>query len=617
MNSFTYTKAEPQRASFSIVAFILSLTVILLIGTLLMGAGYSLLYKDRILPGVSVGSVDVSGLSLSSAAQKISDQIGYPAKGAIHMVDGQKTWTITPIQLGYFVDSPASAERAMREGRDGFIFTRLLKQISVRLAGVNLAPVYVHDERSTQQVLVQIANEVNLPVKEASLQLDGLKINVESGSNGRQVDIPATMAILKVQLSTQQDGTIPLVVREEAPLIADLTSQVQQLTAILSQPFTIMLPQSQSGEAGPWVIDQLTLSKMIGFIPPDPVSGKGLTLAINQAQLNATLQGIVGEIDRQPENARFIFNDDTRKLDLIQNGKVGRQVNLDDSTKQIAGAILSSKHQFDLSVVTTLPAVPDNAIAEDYGITELIHQETSYFYGSDASRISNIRTAAGKFHGVMVAPGAVLSMADIMGDVSLDNGYEEALIIFGDQTIKGVGGGVCQVSTTLFRTAFFTGFPILERYAHAYRVGYYEQTASGGHDAALAGLDATVFVPVVDMKFKNDTPYWLLMETYVTDSSLTWKFYSTNDGRTVEMTTTGPTNIKDAPKALYKENPDLPKGRIKQIDYSADGADIDVERTVYKDGQIYFQDSFQTHYVPWQAKYEYGPGTKLPKEARQ
>ena len=105
-------------------------------------------------------------------------------------------------------------------------------------------------------------------------------------------------------------------------------------------------------------------------------------------------------------------------------------------------------------------------------------------------------------------------MADALGDVSLDTGYAEALIIFGDRTIKGVGGGVCQVSTTLFRTAFFGGYQIDERWFHAYRVKYYEQTASGGHDENLAGLDATVFAPQVDFRFTNDTPYWLLMETY-------------------------------------------------------------------------------------------------------
>lgn len=201
-------------------------------------------------------------------------------------------------------------------------------------------------------------------------------------------------------------------------------------------------------------------------------------------------------------------------------------------------------------------------------------------------------------------------MAQALGDINLDNGYAEALIIFGNQTIKGVGGGVCQVSTTLFRTAFHAGYPINERNPHAYRVGYYEQKANGQSDASLAGLDATVFVPLVDLKFTNDTPYWLLMETYVKGYSLTWKFYSTPDGRSVDWKTTGPTDTVDAPEPLYRENPDLSKGQIKQVDWSAQGAKITVTRTVKKDGNIYFQDTFYTEYEPWRAIYEYGPGTE-------
>jgi vancomycin resistance protein YoaR len=107
-------------------------------------------------------------------------------------------------------------------------------------------------------------------------------------------------------------------------------------------------------------------------------------------------------------------------------------------------------------------------------------------------------------------------MSDIIGDISLDNGYAEAPIILGDQTIQGVGGGVCQVSTTLFRTVFLAGYKIDERHPHAYRVGYYDQIdSSGQHSQKYAGLDATVFVPLVDFKFTNNSAYWLLMETYV------------------------------------------------------------------------------------------------------
>jgi vancomycin resistance protein YoaR len=201
-----------------------------------------------------------------------------------------------------------------------------------------------------------------------------------------------------------------------------------------------------------------------------------------------------------------------------------------------------------------------------------------------------------------------------MGDVSLDNGFAEALIIYGGRTIKGVGGGVCQVSTTLFRAVFNAGYPIVERTPHAYRVGYYEQGPSGAPDSRLAGLDATVYFPLVDFKFTNDTPYWILMETYMGSSSLTWKLYSTKDGRTVTWDTTGVTDVVAAPPATFEENPELRKNEMKQVDWAANGADVTVTRTVMKDGVLYFQDQFVTHYQPWQAICQYGPDSKNPEK---
>jgi vancomycin resistance protein YoaR len=266
----------------------------------------------------------------------------------------------------------------------------------------------------------------------------------------------------------------------------------------------------------------------------------------------------------------------------------------------------------------TNPQVTDEATAEQLGISEAVSVHTSYFYGSSSERIHNIELASARFHGVLIPPGGTLSMADLLGDVSLDSGYAEAWIIFGDRTIKGVGGGVCQVSTTLFRTAFLGGYQIDERYPHAYRVGYYEQTASGGYNPDYAGLDATVFAPVVDFKFTNDSQYWLLMETYVNAAgrSLTWKFYSTSDGRTVDWQTTGITNVVPELDPLYEENADLAKGEIKQVDWGVDGADVTVTRTVTRNGEVIHQDTINTHYVPWRDIYQYGPGTEdmPPKE---
>jgi len=173
---------------------------------------------------------------------------------------------------------------------------------------------------------------------------------------------------------------------------------------------------------------------------------------------------------------------------------------------------------------------------------------------------------------------------------------------------------VCQVSTTLFRAAFNAGFPIVERYSHAYRVSYYERTISGAVDPSLAGLDATVYFPLVDFKFKNDSPYWILMETYMGNGSLTWKFYSTSDGRTVDWETTGPTQVVSAPSPLFEENPELQKNEMKQIDWAANGADVTVTRTVFRDGAVLFQDQVTTHYEPWRAVCEYGPDSKNPNK---
>ena len=158
---------------------------------------------------------------------------------------------------------------------------------------------------------------------------------------------------------------------------------------------------------------------------------------------------------------------------------MGRSLDIEGSIKAINEAVARGEHSASLVINEAQPRVPATATGQELGITELVWAETSYFYGSSAARMQNIEAAAEQYHGVLVAPGETFSMGEHLGDVSLDNGFAEALIIYGGRTIKGVGGGVCQVSTTLFRAVFNAGFPVVERTPHAYRVSYYEETASG------------------------------------------------------------------------------------------------------------------------------------------
>jgi len=364
------------------------------------------------------------------------------------------------------------------------------------------------------------------------------------------------------------------------------------------------------------VYDTPILAGLLGVQRAQNGNQTEVRVVLNSEGLRSLLKPVKTEVDRPASNAKFIFNDDTKQLDLMEDSKTGRVMDLDASIAAINDALLRGEHTVPLVIVEDQPKVSGSSTGQELGITELIASETSYFYGSSVERIQNIQAAAERFHGVMVAPGEIFSMGEAMGDVSLENGFAEALIIYGGRTIKGVGGGVCQVSTTLFRTVFNAGFPVVERYSHAYRVSYYEMTASGAVDNRLAGLDATVYFPLVDFKFKNDSPYWILMETYVNVQarSLTWKFYSTSDGRSVTWDTTGPVNVVPAPPPLFEENPELKKNEMKQVDYAANGADVTVTRTVYQNGAVLFQDQFITHYEPWQAICQYGPDSKKPEK---
>ncbi len=612
----SYPASRP-RFSFehAVISFFIGL-LIFFISLFVFITGTQIWYAGRIFPGVQVAGVDVGGLRAQDAAQKIAASVAFPQQGKIVLRDGERIWMATPAQLGLILDPNDSARNAYDVGRSGWILERLREQYYAWYTGHSIQPSMVYDQRMAYAFLEGVAREVDTPTIEASLELQGTEVIVHPGQVGRTVDRYKNLMLISLQLQTMRDGVIDLLVNDSRPVILDPSQQAETARRMLSQPLTITMPGQEAGQAGPWTIEPATLATMLTFERVEESGSAQFQVGLDSDMLRTYLSGLAPSLSRAPQNARYIFNDDTRELEVIQPAVIGREVDVDNSMKAIQEKMYAGEHNIPLAINYTDPPLTDQTRGEDVGVRELIHTETSYFYGSGAERVQNIQAAAEKFHGLMIPPGETFSMASAIGDITLDNGFAEALIIIGGQTVKGVGGGVCQVSTTLFRAAFFSGFPIVERHAHAYRVYYYEKVAGNRIDTDLAGLDATVFVPIVDLKFTNDTPYWLLMETYVSpsNSSITWKFYSTSDNRRVEWTTTGATNVVPAPEPLYRENPDLPSGTIKQVDWAADGADVTVNRTVYRGDQVYLQDQIYTHYEPWQNVFEYGPGTELPAE---
>ncbi len=578
---------------------------------LLSTLGYQLLYAGRTFPGVTVAGVDLSGLSPSEAAFKLNQTLSFPISGKIVFRDGGDVWVASPVELGMVFDASTSAQAAYHLGRNGNPFSALLNQLQARRSGVDVAPVIIFDQRLAYAYVNGLAAGINRPAMEASLKIEGTNVLAQAGQVGRHVDVDATLVFLGAQLQTFRDVEVPLVIVETPPQIMDVSSQADAARQILSAPLQLYLPNAVQGDPGPWMFEPSILAGMLTVKRIDNDGQPQLQVGLESGAFAQLLIPIAGQVDRQARDAKFYFDDNTKQLVLIENSNIGRKTDVPATIAAINEALFLGGHSVALVVNEEQPRVADTATSESLGIRELVSSQTSYFRGSNAERMQNIEIAAARFHGIFVAPGETFSMGEALGDVSLDNGFAEAWIIYGGRTIKGVGGGVCQVSTTLFRAAFFGGFPIVERHSHAYRVSYYEQTASG-RDPLLAGLDATVYFPLVDFKFVNDTPYWLLMETYFnpTSQSLTWKFYSTSDGRSVTLEASGPRNIAAAPLPLFEVNPELKRNEIKQVDWAAEGADATIVRTVWKNGAVYFTDTFSTHYEPWQAVCQYGPETE-------
>ncbi len=611
-----------QSTKSKISQLLMAIPIALIAFSLIIAAAfiwYRTVYANQVVPGVYVMNIDLTGKTLDEAKTLLDDAFNYSSNGIIVFTFQDQTWEATPADLGYWIDSSASAEQAFAIGRGKFMPKNLVEKARAWFTGVQVMPVAHYDERAAFAFLQTIATEIDQPEIEASLGLVQTEVVVIDGQVGREVDMAATLATITPHLVLMEDAIIPLVVEESHPAILDVAPQAELARKILSKPLVLTAPKIEDKEdnedngdikENSWSIEPENLASMLTIHRIENSGNDTYEIGLNEDLTQMYLNSLAPGLYVAPVNARFIFNDDTLQLDLLESAVIGRSLDIPESIEQIKTSVLGGIHEIPLAFTTIKPSVTNESTGEELGVTELVHQEISYFFGSDPSRVQNIKAASSRFHGLLIAPWETFSMADALGNISLDNGYAEAPIIFGDQTIQGIGGGICQVSTTLFRAAFFAGLPINERHAHAYRVGYYEQRSNGARDVSLAGLDATVYVPIVDLKFTNDTDHWLLMETYMGNYSLTWKFYSTDDGRTVEWNSTGPQNIVKAPEDLYRENPELPKGTIKQVDYSADGADVTVNRTVYFGDQVHFSDSFFTRFQPWQAVFEFGPGTE-------
>ena len=325
-------------------------------------------------------------------------------------------------------------------------------------------------------------------------------------------------------------------------------------------------------------------------------------LRLDEDRVREILAGWAEQIDIQPADARLRFDSGSGTVQVLQESRMGRQLDVEGTLASIREAVEGGRDTAAL-VVRDLPPAVDSGNVAQMGIRELVASATTYFAGSSAARVRNIEVAAEKFDGVVMPPNGVFSFNKIVEDVTSANGFEDSLIIWGDRTAVGVGGGVCQVSTTVFRAAYEAGLPIVERYNHGYVVSWYGEP----------GLDATIFTPTVDFRFRNDTGAYLLLEPVVNGAggAITFNFYGTKPDRLVTISDPEISDVKEPEPPIYRLDESLATGEKEQVDWEQKGMTAKVTRTIVQNGETRTE-TLISKYQPWRAVYLYGPGTDVP-----
>jgi vancomycin resistance protein YoaR len=622
--------SRPRGGCIAFLLLAAGLLLLVLVGGV---AAFEWQHQDRVFPGVSAAGIPLGGMTLDEAAAAISDALTpYPGPPVV-LRYGDRTWSLSSSDLGVSANAAATAAAALGVGRTGVadaaaaslltlgddFIADLEAQWAALSRGVDVTPVIKWDEARLTTTLDQIASEVNLAPQEGSFAIEGRQVTGMPGRLGRKMDMNAARTLLFERVRTGQGGDAPLVVSELRPVVLSVDAAVANAQATLNRALEIR------GETvdGPqtYAVGPEQLNQWIKLTPVTSQDGAvSLDVALDREQVTAFVAEIAKQLDRPLREGKLDWDTDANQVIVTQASQKGQRVDQQAAIAGIeaalvgevapaasvgAGAVSATEH-ITLPVALLRPRVDTTHVA-DMGIVELVSEGTSSFKGSPPERVHNIANAVERFGSVVVPPGEEFSFNKSVGDVIAANGFTDALVIAGDRTAVGIGGGVCQVSTTAYRAAFWGGFPIVERHAHGYVVSWYGEP----------GMDASIFTPNVDFRFRNDTGHHILIKPEISTAKgrLTFRIYGTKPDRTVEMVKPVITNRQPAPPALYQLDKTLPAGTKKQVDWAKEGMDALVKRIIhYGDGTVR-EENIVSKYRPWQAVYLYGPGASVPGQA--
>jgi vancomycin resistance protein YoaR len=527
--------------------------------------------SDRIATGVEVAGTDVGGMTTGEARRTLEKAYQKLVWVPADFVAAGKHFKITPAQLGVQVDWKTAVETARRDG-DGFGPLRGFKRLEMRFFGTDVTPPVTHSAPALNKYLSEVARSVNRPVREPALVLSGSQPSIVSGSDGRALNRAAAGRLVIAALGSLSRHTVTLPVRAIAPRVkrADMMRVAGQVRTVVSAPVMLSLGAVR------WKISPAQIEKMLVY----PHNGvRNLRIAGDKA--DAYLGRLAKQLDRPARDATFAVSGPT--VQLVPS-RLGRVIDREGTAAAILRAALDPVNRIAPLVMAQTEPKRTTEQARAMGITGLVGRYETSFTGT-ANRIHNVELVAKLIDDKYIAPGAVFSFNQTTGERNSKKGFLSAPVIINGELSEALGGGVCQVSTTVFNAAYESGLPILERTNHALYISHYP-----------LGRDATVNWPSTDLKFRNDTDHWMLLRTFASSDTLLVALYGEPQHRRV-VSDAQPLHIDGPPPIKKIPDPKLPLGKKVVKELGESSSSTSVRRRVYDaNGKLLYDDVFRSSY---------------------
>lgn len=548
--------------------------------------------RGRIYPGAQFGNVDLGGLIPEEGERTLREELADFEQRALEFVFEDQAWDASLADLGFSLDYASMIQLAMAHGRTDGVTDRY--RTFVMHDDDTQVPLILHEDTAQLTTfLEEIAAEIDISPTNARLALFEGQITVEPHADGRELDITGAKQAALLRLREGEQATIGLETTTVAADVRsdDLAGAKEDAWRLVSEPIVF----THADLAYPVGSDHLTSALRI-----DSSNAASLDPAMLQDRF-AQIAGVVAT------PARNVMLGWDNGLYVVADDEDGAAADL-EAMAELALELAASDER-----LAALPLKPVRAAARADNLDELaidshLASGSSSFAGSSAARAENVRVSADNISYKLVAPGETFSFNDLIGPISEEHGYVSGTIIQGDWVASDIGGGVCQVSTTVFRAAANAGFRFSEWHPHSWRLAFYEADGSDpGFDGAIYQANRD-WETNLDLRFENVLDSWLLLMMVIDGDTVRAHFYGKDPGWDVEV---HPARVSDPIKPgepVERVNSNLAPGERKLVQQAQPGYLVHKRRVITgADGSVIADGDFVSDYVPQPEAWEVGP----------